>query len=166
MDATTIKTNVVELPRGRRQRPTRYATRKVSQREQAASRQQAFGAAVLALVAIGLTTLSLTHLSSGIAIVTGCPTWEAWLMAAAIDCGFGAFEGARILARERTLKIVGKHLTAAIVATLAGSAALNALAFSTAATGWMVYPAVAFGLSIPALIYVCTFAGSKMWIDR
>jgi hypothetical protein len=106
--SNSTSATVVRLP-GRKP-ASRYSQEKQSRRERAASRQQAFGAAALGFVAVALTALSLTHLAHGIAIVTGCPVWEAWAMAIGVDLGFVALELARLTARERTMKVVGRHI--------------------------------------------------------
>jgi hypothetical protein len=117
-------------------------------------------------VAVVLTALSLTHLSCGIQITTGAAAWEGWSMAVGIDFGFVALEVAKIMSRDRTMRSIAGHLNVAIVGTLVGSAVLNAFAFAAAASGWLVYPAVALGLAIPGLIYCLTRIGATMWIDR
>ena len=64
------------------------------------------------------------------------------------------------------MKVVGGHLNAAIVGTLAGSAVLNAMAFGATASGRLLPLAVTFGLAIPALVYCCTFVGARMSLER
>ncbi len=161
----TTHSNVVTLPKSNR-KPSRHAVRKASRREQEATRQQAFGSAVLAFVAVALTVLSLTHLAHGIEVVTNCPGWEAWAMAVGVDLGFVALEIAKVTSRERTINKIGTHLNVAIIGTIVASSALNAMAFGFAATGWLVYPAVTLGLAIPAMVYVLTKCGTTMWLDR
>lgn len=162
----TNQTNVVTLPTKTSRKASRYAIRKASRRELEATRQQAFGSAVLATVAVALTVLSLTHLAHGIAVVTNCPGWEAWAMAVGVDLGFVALEIAKVTSRERTINKIGSHLKVAIVGTIVASSALNAMAFGFAAVGWLVYPAVILGLAIPAMVYVLTKCGTTMWLDR
>jgi hypothetical protein len=50
------------------------------------------------LVALALLGLSLSHLASGVAIVTGSSEPDGWLMAIGIDLGFVALELAMLIA--------------------------------------------------------------------
>lgn len=114
-------------------------------------------------VALLLTALSLTHLSHGIQQLTGCDCWEGWAMAAVTDLGFVALEMAQLTAGH--CADVRRWAPPAVAGMLVCSAGLNALAFGGAATGWMVYPAVAFGLAIPAFLYCLTRVGAAMYVD-
>src|SRR5688572_12682716 len=117
------------------------------------ARQQMSAAAVAAVGAV-LTVLSLHHLAHGIELLTGIPTWESVCMAIGIDLAFIALEIAMLAAAtDRVRKEIGVYCKVTIAGTLAGSAALNSIAFSAAATGWWVYPAAALGIAVPALIY-------------
>ena len=156
--------NVVSLPKPDK-KPGRSA-RKGPRTVVRMSKQQALGAVILGLVAVVLIALSLAHLAHGIELVTRSPRWEAWAMAVGIDLGFVALELAKITANDRTMKQVARSLNVAIVATLVGSAVLNAFAFMAGATGWMVYPACVMGLAIPAMIYVLAKNATAMWINR
>jgi hypothetical protein len=42
---------------------------------------------------------------------------------------------------------------------------MNALAFTSQAEGWHVYPAAVLGLAIPALIYALTRVGAALYLD-
>lgn len=162
MDATS-NLHVLRTPK---RRTTRYAVRKARKTKIVATKQQAIAAGVLGSVAAVLTALSLTHLAAGIGIVTNAPIWECWALGIGIDLGFVALELAKVLGRERTIKDVNRLLNTAILGTLIGSAILNAFAFGHAATDWLVGPAVALGISIPALVYCLTRIGCKAWIER
>lgn len=164
MEATS-NLHVLPTP-SRRRRPSKYAVGQVRQKERVATKQQAIAAGVLGMVGIVLTALSLTHLAAGIGIVTSAPIWECWALGIGIDLGFVALELAKVLCRERTIKEVNGLLNTGIVGTLMGSAILNAFAFGNAAAGLLVYPAVALGISIPALVYCLTRIGCKAWIER
>jgi len=155
--------NVVSLPK-----PDKKPGRSARKAPPAArmSKQQALGAAILGLVAVVLIALSLAHLAYGIELVTRSPQWEAWAMAIGIDLGFVALELAKITANQRTMKSIAHSLNVAILATLVGSAVLNAFAFMAGATGWMAYPACVMGLAIPAMIYVLAKNATAMWINR
>jgi hypothetical protein len=67
-------------------------------------------------VALVLLALSLSHLATGIALVTGAGPSDGWLMAIGIDLGFIVLELA-------VLAAVVRYAAPAIVGTLAASAA-------------------------------------------
>jgi hypothetical protein len=73
-----------------------------------------------------LLGLSLSHLASGVAIVTGSGEWDGWLMAAGIDLGFVALELAMLVAPADKRLAVARYASPAIVGTLGASAATNA----------------------------------------
>lgn len=76
-------------------------------------------------------------------------------MALGIDLGFMALEASLLCAStEAVRRSIARYAAPAILATLAISAALNALAFVAAAnTVEAKYAAGALGVVIPALIY-------------
>lgn len=157
----TTQTNVVRLPR---------AAKLIDRRRKQAvrmSNQQVLSAGAAGIVAIALTALSLTHLSHGIEMVTHAPVWESWLMAFGIDAGFVVIEFCLLCPMsDKTARAIKSYATWAIGGTLVGSAALNALAFGAQAEGYMLYPAVIFGLAVPALIYAMTRIGATIWMGR
>jgi hypothetical protein len=57
------------------------------------------------LVALALLGLSLPHLASGVAIVTGSGERDGWLMAVGIDLGFVALELALLVAPSATRQV-------------------------------------------------------------
>ena len=59
-----------------------------------------------------------------------------------------------------------RYTVPAIVGTLVASAMMNALAFGAQATGWMLYPAVGFGVAIPALIYALSSVAFGLSVAR
>lgn len=129
-------------------------------------RRQAMASAAVGAIGLVLTGLSLSHLSHGVTLATGVPQWEAWSMAIGIDLGFIGLECAQLCAATETVrKVVSRYARPSIIATLAGSAIMNAFAFASGALGWLIAPAVALGLAIPALIYVLTRIAVAMWID-
>jgi hypothetical protein len=71
------------------------------------------------LVALALLGLSLSHLASGVAIVTGSGERDGWLMAVGIDMGFVALELALLVAPATTRPAVARYASPAIVGTLA-----------------------------------------------
>src|ERR1035438_9235296 len=70
-------------------------------------------------VALALLGLSLSHLASGVAIVTGSGERDGWLMAIGIDMGFVALELALLVAPATTRPAVARYASPAIIGTLA-----------------------------------------------
>jgi len=131
-----------------------------------AMRRQVLSAAGIGAVAVTLTGLSLHHLASGIEIVTSSPTIESYAMAVGIDMGFISAEIAQLFAsNERMKRIVSKFAKPTVVGTMIASAAMNAFAFSSHVTGYMIAPAVILGVAIPAMIYAFTRIGGALYID-
>jgi hypothetical protein len=118
------------------------------------------------LVALALLGLSLSHLASGVAIVTGSGERDGWLMAAGIDMGFVALELALLVAPAATRPAVARYASPAIVGTLATSAAMKAFAFASHADGLMICPAIGLGFAVPALVYALTKTGAIMFFAR
>jgi hypothetical protein len=81
-------------------------------------------------VAIILLALSLSHLTAGIALVTGAGPPDGWLMAIGIDLGFVALELAVLVAPAEKRAAVARYAAPAIVGTLAASAAMNGFTFA------------------------------------
>lgn len=123
-------------------------------------RQQVWVACGLGVVTAILTGLSLMHLAHGICIVTGASWFETIPMAIGIDLGFVGLESAQIVGAR------SKFIQPTIVGTMMGSAVMNAFAFSANAVGMMIYPAVAFGIAVPALIYSLTRVGASLLNHR
>ncbi len=118
------------------------------------------------LVALTLLGLSLSHLASGVAIVTGSGERDGWLMAIGIDLGFVALELALLVAPATTRPAVARYASPAIIGTLATSAAMNAFAFASHADGLMIYPAIGLGFAVPTLVYALTKTGAIMFFAR
>jgi len=119
------------------------------------------------LVALALLGLSLSHLASGVAIVTGSGERDGWLMAVGIDMGFVALELALLVAPAATRPAVARYASPAIVGTLlATSAAMNAFAFASHADGLMIFPAIGLGFAVPALVYALTKTGAIIFFAR
>jgi hypothetical protein len=133
-----------------------------TRRAHKALRRQAGTAAGVGLVAVTLTTLSLSHLAHGIEIVTGCQSWEGWAMAIGIDLGFVALELSQLAIGDKLRKQVARFARPAILGTLAGSAAMNA--FAAQANGYVMM-AVTLGVAIPTLIYALTRVGAALATD-
>ena len=118
------------------------------------------------VVALALLGLSLSHLASGVAIVTGSGERDGWLMAIGIDMGFVALELALLVAPAATRPAVARYASPAIIGTLATSAAMNAFAFASHADGLMIYPAIGLGFAVPALVYALTKTVAIMFFAR
>ena len=131
--------------------------KKPNKRSRIDAMRQTLATASIASVALTLTGLSLTHLTSGIQQVTGGQTVESAAMAVGIDLSFVALEVSQVLRLpEVTAKIVKKFAQPAIIGTMLASAALNAFGFAAHAEGLMIYPEIMLGCAIPALIYALT----------
>lgn len=155
-------TKIVKLKTEFRPRTTRVPGKKAA----AALLRQKVAAGAIGAVGVTLTALSLSHLASGIALVTGSSGVESWAMASGIDLGFIALEAAQLTVGARLLKRIDRYTRPAILGTLAGSAAMNAMAFAAHATTYATAAgAVALGLAIPALIYVLMRVGAALYID-
>jgi len=113
-----------------------------------------------------LLGLSLSHLASGVAIVTRSGERDGWLMAGGIDLGFVALERALLVAPSATRPAVARYASPAIIGTLATSAAMNAFAFASHAEGLMIFPAIGRGFAVPALVYALTKTGAIMFFAR
>lgn len=119
-------------------------------------RRQHLAAIGTAAVTIVLVALSLTHLTHGIGLVTGADFWERGAMAVGIDLGFVALEMSQLCAAtEAVRRSVARYAAPAIVATLAISAGLNALAFASQAPAgsFAMFAAAGLGVLVPAMIY-------------
>jgi hypothetical protein len=132
--------------------------RKTTQRaHKASSHKQRNAMYGVGAVALTLTALSLTHLTCGIAQVTGGSTLESAAMAIGVDAGFIALEVAQVVkVSDQASRVISKYAPPAIIGTMLASAALNAFGFASHAQGVMLYPAIALGCAIPALIYALT----------
>jgi hypothetical protein len=160
---------VVKLPKPAKQsKPANTASiSKHSNHWRKAMRRQSLSATGIGLAIIVLTSLSLSHLASGIAIVTHSPAWQGWALAVGIDCGFILMELACITTvADKVRKVVERYARPAIAGTLAGSAVMNAFAFaSDASTLQMQIAGSVMGCAIPALIYCLTRIGAALYID-
>jgi hypothetical protein len=132
-----------------------------------AMRRQSLSATGIGLAIVVLTSLSLSHLASGIEIVTHSASWEGWALAVGIDCGFILMELACITTvADKVRRVVERYARPAIAGTLAGSAVMNAFAFAgDASTLQMQIAGSVMGCAIPALIYCLTRIGAALYID-
>lgn len=117
-------------------------------------------------VCLTLTGLSLSHLAHGVDVITGTRSWHSWAMAIGIDLGFVSLEAAELLAATPAIRAaLARYTRPAIVATIIGSALLNAVAFAEGVYGtWLVIPAAILGASVPALIYVTARTAASAWL--
>jgi hypothetical protein len=146
-------------------KPTAKSTKQV-RRTTRAIRRQAVVAGCIGGVAALITALSLSHLASGVKLITCCEPWEAWAMSIAIDCGFVATKFCTLVVGEKLRKKIATLANATIVGTLAGSAGMNVYAFAAqAANPYALAAAVALGLAIPALIFAFMRLGAALWFD-
>ena len=160
--------SVIHLEKPRTRRARKLAAPKapgerVTRRGRRSHVIAAFG---VMLVALALLGLSLSHLASGVAIVTGSGERDGWLMAVGIDMGFVTLELALLVAPAAARPVVARYASPAIVGTLATSAAMNAFAFASHAQGLMIYLAIGLGFAVPALVYALTKTGAIMFFAR
>jgi hypothetical protein len=88
-------------------------------------------------------------------------------MAIGIDLGFIALEIAQLCAATPGVrKDIGRYTKPAIIGTLIASALMNALAFGAQASGPMIYPAIALGIAVPALIYALSRVAFGLSVGR
>ena len=78
-------------------------------------RSHVVAASGVMLVALALLGLSLSHLASGVAIVTGSGERDGWLMAVGIDLGFVALELTLLVAPATTRPAAARYASPAIV---------------------------------------------------
>ncbi len=129
--------------------------------------RQKYAAYGVGTVSLVLTGLSLSHLASGVELLTQADQVQSYAMATGIDLGFIGLELAQIFSVSESLKrAVNKFAGPAVKATLAMSAIMNAYAFAAHSPNYVFAGAAAMlGISIPALIYVLTRVSVAMWID-
>jgi len=129
-------------------------------------RRQAFSAAGIGAVAAVLTALSLDHLAQGVSLITGAHGWQPWAMASGVDLAYVGLEVAGLCATDRAANRIAKLRTWSLMATMGGSALLNALAFATNATTvpYQIGAAI-LGLAIPALVFVLTQIAATLYLD-
>jgi len=149
----------------RRKRGIIRSLRSVSlRRRMTRQRYAAYGVGCIALV---LTGLSLSHLASGVQLLTQSHAPAAWAMAIGFDLSFVGLELSQLCAATaQGRRDVTRFAGPAVKATMAVSAMMNAYAFASSSPNIpSAAAAVALGVSIPALIYVLTRVSVAMWID-
>jgi hypothetical protein len=160
--------SVIHLERPKLRRARKLAAPKASgvRVTKRGRRSHVVAASGVLAVALALLGLSLSHLASGVAIVTGSGERDGWLMAIGIDMGFVALELALLVVLAVAKPAVARYASPAIVGTLATSAVMNAFAFASHADGLMIYPAIGLGFAVPALVYALTKTGAIMFLAR
>ena len=151
--------------RPRRKRGIVRSLRSMSlRRRMTRQRYAAYGVGCIALV---LTGLSLSHLASGVQLLTQSGAPAAWAMAVGFDLSFVGLELSQLCAATaQGRREVTRFAGPAVKATMAVSAMMNAYAFASSSPDIpSAAAAVALGVSIPALIYVLTRVSVAMWID-
>jgi hypothetical protein len=150
------QTNV--LPLRQNTKPQTRKTRRVSTAALFRRHAPAIGLGSVIIVLLGL---SLSHLSAGVQLVTGCTPIEALAMSVGLDLLIVSLEVAMVsTAGTKAYKPVARFANPALIAAFTWSAGLNALAFSAdTSVLWMTIVAASLGASIPALIY----AGTRAW---
>lgn len=139
---------------------------KQTRRTTRALRRQAAVARCIGSVAVLIAALSLSHLASGVKLITGCEAWKAWAMSIAIDIGFVATKFCTLVVGEKFRKKIATLSNVTIVGTLGGSVGMNVYAFAAQATNpYALAAAVALGLAIPALIFAFMRLGAALWFD-
>jgi hypothetical protein len=98
------KRRLVKLPVHRRRRAKRKSSSHIIEPSQPKHCKISRGHHVIAggvlLVAIVLISLSLNHLTNGVAIMTGVGQQSSWVMAVEIDLGFIALELAMLVSPD------------------------------------------------------------------
>jgi hypothetical protein len=125
-----------------------------------------FAAAAVMATALALLCLSLTHLASGVSILTGSDAWSGWAMAVGVDAGFIVLEIAMLVASEPVRAEVTRWANPAIIGTLMTSAAMNGFAFGSHSTGWMLWPAIGLGVAIPLMVLALVKVGSTLFFAK
>lgn len=157
--------NITALPRTKSPNAPK-ATKPASRQFRNRMRRQGAAAIAIGAVATTLTALSLSHLAHGISIVTGAPGWEAWAMAVGVDVAMIGSEMTMLTTATESVRAkIRRWANGVVIGTLAGSAIMNAFAFSALASGWLLAPAIVMGLAIPALIYCLTRICATLYID-
>jgi hypothetical protein len=116
----------------------------------------------LAATTVGLMAVSLTHLSDGVEQLTAIPAWQAWAMAAGIDCMLISVALAMLTATVAVKRDIAKVAHCLEGGTLVMSAGLNALAFTGGAFDAGHLAQIAFGCFVPAAISGATYILARL----
>jgi hypothetical protein len=124
-------------------------------------------AAAIGAIGAGTLSLSVVHVTTSIAQLTGSSPLLSALLALGIDAGLVATEIAGLVCHgsDRQARIIpwakGYTLTA-----LAMSCVLNAFAFARHASDGMTWCACLLGILLPALVLALFRIGSELWLAR
>jgi hypothetical protein len=154
-------TNIVSLPKPRK--PTPKAKTAAEPRPSSTRRRLAVGsAAMVGMVAVGATALSLADLAESIQAVAHCTTWKSYAFAAALDANFIATESFSLFATAAVMRATGRATTATKIITLVLSAVANSWAMAHTADGWIAQAAcIVAGCAVPGLIALATMTLGK-----
>lgn len=138
----------------------------ISHKAKSKRQYQLMSASAIGACACVVTSLSLNHLATGIAGITGSSPWQSWAMAIGVDCAFVSLELAQLTISDKLRTKLAPLFRPAIIGTLTWSAILNAMAFAGEASNPTIQGlSIALGLSIPALIYLLTKIGAAIYLD-
>jgi hypothetical protein len=147
----------VKTRKHRRTRPVK-ARHSVSARMLRRLKLQHGVAGVIGLIAAAMTTVSLSHIAGGIAVIThgAVPDWQAWGCAIGLDANYIAMEMAGVVAAMQHVRDRLRRLTRyGIPAVMAFSMSLNALEFAAGTTNsWELAAGIAMGVILPALVFL------------
>ena len=147
---------VTKIPNAKRAPVARNAKPRLSKNQRRA-------AMFVGMVGLVLTGLSLSHLASGFAGITGLDVYNSWAMAIGVDVLFVGLELAELFSDATTRRRIVVYTRPAIVCLVTASAAMNAYAFSLHAPNLASQIAAAmFGAAIPALIWCAARVASIM----
>jgi hypothetical protein len=165
--ATTQDSTVVKLAASKPKAKVATTPKAHSSHWRKAMKRQSLTAWLISATIVVLTALSLSHLASGINIVTRSAQWQGWALAIGIDVGFILMELACITTvAEKVRKVVERYARPAIALTLVGSAVMNAFSFASDADSLaMQIAGSVMGCTVPGLIYCLTRIAAAMAID-
>jgi hypothetical protein len=165
--ATAQDSTILKFTRPSKAKTATNNTKAHSSHWRKAMSRQSFTAWLISATIVVLTALSLSHLASGINIVTHSAQWQGWALAIGIDVGFILMELACITTvAEKVRKVVERYARPAIALTLVGSAVMNAFSFASDADSLaMQIAGSVMGCTVPGLIYCLTRIAAAMAID-
>jgi hypothetical protein len=161
--------NVIPLQTPRKSRkPAKAKRSEPSVRMTRKLRLQHGTAVLLGLVAAAMTTVSLSHIATGVESIThgAVPAWQAWGVSVGLDVNYVAMEMAGVVAAMQHVRDRLHRLTRfGVPAILGFSMSLNALAFAAGATNaWELAAGITMGVILPALVFL-TFRVAAVLAD-
>lgn len=132
-----------------------------------ARRTQLIFCAATAGLNVVLMGLSLKHLVTGFATVTGTGIEETWPLAVVVDLAYVVLKIAeQVVDSERVRGKLAVIANTVVYSTVATSALTNALVFSANATGRYWYVAVALGVGISLLNLALTKVATILYVEK